>query len=71
MAERIIGMRRALRDKLEGLGSHLSWQHMTDQIGMFCFTGLTPEQCDRLMKEHHIYLTRNGRIRWVWLPRRP
>lgn len=21
-----------------------SWQHITDQIGMFCFTGLTPEQ---------------------------
>lgn len=24
--------------------SACSWQHITDQIGMFCFTGLTPEQ---------------------------
>lgn len=21
-----------------------SWNHITDQIGMFCYTGLTPEQ---------------------------
>jgi aspartate aminotransferase len=33
------------------------------QIGMFCFTGITPEQVDRLTHDHHIYLTRNGRIR--------
>ena len=32
------------------------------QIGMFAFTGLTPEQVDRLEADHHIYLTRNGRI---------
>lgn len=65
MADRIIGMRSALRSRLEGLGSPLSWHHMTDQIGMFCFTGLTPAQCDRLLQKHHVYLTRNGRIRWV------
>lgn len=29
---------------------------------MFAFSGLTPEQVDRLTNEHHIYLTRNGRI---------
>jgi len=29
---------------------------------MFSFTGLSPEQCDRLKKEFHIYLIRNGRI---------
>lgn len=33
------------------------------QIGMFCFSGLTPEQVDRLTNEYHIYMTRNGRIR--------
>ena len=33
------------------------------QIGMFCYSGLTPEQVDRLTNEFHIYLTRNGRIR--------
>lgn len=34
------------------------------QIGMFCFSGLNPEQVDRLTNEFHIYLTRNGRIRY-------
>ncbi|KAL9243726.1 hypothetical protein vseg_017580 [Gypsophila vaccaria] len=62
MAERIIGMRTALRDNLEKLGSPLSWEHITKQIGMFCYSGLTPEQVDRLTREFHIYLTRNGRI---------
>ncbi|KAI9471133.1 aspartate transaminase aat1 [Coemansia sp. RSA 989] len=62
MADRIIGMRTALRGRLEELGSSLSWNHITDQIGMFCFTGLTPAQVDRLAREFHIYLTRDGRV---------
>ncbi|XP_075498002.1 aspartate aminotransferase, mitochondrial isoform X2 [Primulina tabacum] len=62
MADRIIGMRTALRENLENLGSPLSWEHITKQIGMFCYSGMTPEQVDRLTSEFHIYLTRNGRI---------
>jgi aspartate aminotransferase len=62
MADRIISMRHALRTNLEAAGSKLPWNHITDQIGMFCFTGITPEQVDRLTHDHHIYLTRNGRI---------
>ncbi len=62
MADRIILMRKLLRAELEKLGSPHNWQHVTDQIGMFCFSGLTPEQVDRLTAEYHIYLTRNGRI---------
>jgi aspartate aminotransferase len=62
MADRIIGMRKALRENLESLGSPLSWEHVTNQIGMFCYSGMTPEQVDRLTNEYHIYMTRNGRI---------
>ncbi|KAL0306787.1 UNVERIFIED_CONTAM: Aspartate aminotransferase, mitochondrial [Sesamum radiatum] len=62
MADRIIGMRTALRENLEKLGSPLPWEHVTKQIGMFCYSGMTPEQVDRLTKEYHIYMTRNGRI---------
>ncbi|KAG8662631.1 aspartate aminotransferase, mitochondrial isoform X2 [Manihot esculenta] len=62
MADRIISMRTALRENLEKLGSPLSWKHVTKQIGMFCYSGMTPEQVDRLTKEYHIYMTRNGRI---------
>ncbi|CAM8896582.1 unnamed protein product [Rhodiola kirilowii] len=61
MADRIIGMRTALRGNLEKMSS-LSWEHVTKQIGMFCYSGMTPEQVDRLTKEYHIYMTRNGRI---------
>ena len=44
MADRIITMRSRLRDGLAREGSSLNWQHITDQIGMFCFTGLKPDQ---------------------------
>ena len=29
---------------------------------MFCFSGMTPEQVDKLAEEHSMYMTRNGRI---------
>jgi len=67
MANRIISMRVKLSDELKRLGSKRDWSHVTNQIGMFCFSGLTPEQTDELMKDHHIYLTRNGRISLVGL----
>lgn len=44
MAERIISVRSALKENLEKCGSSRSWNHITDQIGMFCFTGMTPAQ---------------------------
>ena len=44
MADRIIQMRHALRNELEKIGSKLPWNHITDQIGMFAFTGLTEAQ---------------------------
>jgi aspartate/tyrosine/aromatic aminotransferase len=34
-------MRHSLRKELESRGSALTWNHITDQIGMFCFTGMT------------------------------
>jgi aspartate aminotransferase, mitochondrial len=44
MADRIITMRKTLVDNLKKEGSNHSWQHIIDQIGMFCFTGLTEKQ---------------------------
>ena len=37
-------MRHALRNQLEQMGSKLPWNHITDQIGMFCFTGISTPQ---------------------------
>ncbi len=38
------------------------WEHILKQIGMFTFTGLSPAQCDKMVKTHHVYMTANGRI---------
>jgi len=62
MADRIITMRERLVNGLKEAGSTRDWSHITDQIGMFCFSGLSPEQVDRLASEFHIYMTKNGRI---------
>jgi len=62
MADRVINMRAQLKENLIKEGSSRNWSHITDQIGMFCFTGMTPDQVDKLMKEYSVYLTRDGRI---------
>ncbi|KDO34648.1 hypothetical protein SPRG_00710 [Saprolegnia parasitica CBS 223.65] len=63
MADRIISMRSLLKANIAKIdGSTTEWNHITDQIGMFCYTGLTEPQVDRMMAKHHIYLTKDGRI---------
>lgn len=62
MASRMIKMRSLLKENLEALGSQRDWSHVTSQIGMFCYTGLTPEQVDALAKDYSIYGTRDGRV---------
>jgi aspartate aminotransferase len=62
MSGRIITMRKVLRAKLEELGTPGTWNHITDQIGMFSFTGLTETQVLKLRDDAHIYMTKNGRI---------
>jgi aspartate aminotransferase len=62
MSGRIISMRRALRDRLEQLGTPGTWNHITDQIGMFSFTGLSEGQVLQLRDLAHVYMTKNGRI---------
>ncbi|XP_013979618.1 aspartate aminotransferase, mitochondrial [Salmo salar] len=62
MANRIITMRELLVANLKKEGSTRNWKHVIDQIGMFCFTGLKPEQVERLTKEFSVYMTKDGRI---------
>ncbi|KAL0587110.1 hypothetical protein ABG067_003168 [Albugo candida] len=66
MADRIISMRKILRSELECIdkqhGLVSDWHHITDQIGMFCYTGLTQTQVERMIEKHHIYLAKDGRI---------
>lgn len=62
VSERIIAMRNALRGELEKSGCPGDWSHITSQIGMFSYTGLTPTQCDNMINKWHCYMLRNGRI---------
>ncbi|KAH8175384.1 aminotransferase class I and II domain-containing protein [Sarocladium implicatum] len=62
MADRIITMRALLKDNLEKLGSKHDWSHITSQIGMFAYTGMTAEEMDKLAKEYSVYATKDGRI---------
>lgn len=62
MSNRIVDMRVALRQAIEAKGTPGTWNHVTDQIGMFTFTGLTKDQVVRMVEEFHIYMTGDGRI---------
>jgi len=62
VTERITKMRQLLRSTLEKIGARGTWNHVTDQIGMFSFTGLTVKQSEAMVNKHHIYMTKNGRI---------
>lgn len=62
MANRIGSMRKELVLKLKEAGSTHDWSHITSQIGMFAYTGMNAEMCDRLTNEYSIFLTKDGRI---------
>ncbi|KAL2316065.1 Aspartate aminotransferase, cytoplasmic [Schizosaccharomyces pombe] len=62
MSSRIIEMRKRLRDSLVALKTPGSWDHITQQIGMFSFTGLTPAQVQFCQERYHLYFSANGRI---------
>ena len=62
MAARIQDMRALLREGLKEAGSTKDWSHITDQIGMFAYTGLTKEQVQKMRDESAVYCTLDGRI---------
>ena len=62
MRTRIRTMRNMLADEMARIGAKRDFSFVTRQNGMFSFTGLSPEQIDRLAAEYGIYAVRNGRI---------
>ena len=62
MRDRIRTMRAALAEEMARIGAKRDFSFVTRQAGMFSFTGLTPEQVDRLATEFGVYAVRNGRI---------
>ena len=55
-------MRALLKDALIKNNTNGNWDHVTTQIGMFSFLGLSPKQCAEMIAKHHVYMTGNGRI---------
>jgi len=66
MSGRVQSMRQQLADELRRVGAPApdggNWSHITDQIGMFAFTGLSAEHADELRTKFHVYMTRDGRM---------
>lgn len=62
MHERIHKMRHLLKQKLEQIGSLRNWNHLLKQRGMFFYSGLSEEQCEKLINDHSIYVVKNGRF---------
>jgi len=62
MRVRIKKMRTALRDRLAQAGLRQDFSFITEQRGMFSYSGLTREQMQRLRQEFGIYGVDSGRI---------
>lgn len=62
MSNRIMDMRVKLKAALENNGAPGTWDHITSQIGMFSYTGLTSQQVAFMREKYHVYMTANGRI---------
>ncbi|MFV2028855.1 amino acid aminotransferase [Neisseria sp. S1] len=62
MRSRIKEMRQKFVDLLKEYGAEQDFSFIVNQNGMFSFSGLTPEQVDRLKDEFAIYAVRSGRI---------
>jgi aromatic-amino-acid transaminase len=62
MRERIAHMRTQLHQALVQLCPSHNFNYLLEQCGMFSYTGLLPEQVERLRTEHAIYLLRSGRL---------
>jgi len=62
MSGRMAEMRAGLVNKLKELGNEHDWSHVTNQIGMFAYTGLNKDQVNELREKYAIYMTMDGRI---------
>ena len=62
MRVRILAMRKALHAVLSAKVPGRDFGYILRQRGMFSYTGLSPEQVDRLREEHAVYMVRSGRI---------
>lgn len=66
MADRIHSMRKLVYDELIRLKTPGTWTHITSQIGMFSFLGLSREQA-QYCQDHNVFITLAGRANMAGL----
>jgi aspartate aminotransferase len=71
MSGRIQSMRQKLKDELVALGTPGTWDHITQQIGMFSFTGLTGKHVTHLLARLRVCGRWGGGARASVLYRQP
>jgi aspartate/tyrosine/aromatic aminotransferase len=62
MRDRINGMRALFQKSMSSRQTGRDWSFVTQQTGMFSFSGLNAAQVDTLREQHGIYIVRDGRI---------
>lgn len=62
MRERMHIMRQQLVEKLGELRPDVDFSYLAAQVGMFSYTGFSPEQIKRLKDEFGVYLIASGRM---------
>lgn len=62
VTDRLKGVRAQVLARLTELGTPGKWEPIVKQNGLFWYTGLTPLQVQKLMDEHHVYGTLDGRV---------
>ncbi|XP_034548788.1 putative aspartate aminotransferase, cytoplasmic 2 [Notolabrus celidotus] len=60
LVERCMLIREILRQRLRLLGTPGCWDHLTQQGGLYCCTGLNGQQLEFLSNRRHMYLLPSG-----------
>lgn len=61
MRQRVVSLRHGLIEALQPYGLAERFAHIAGQRGMFSYTGLSPQQVQRLRAEYSVYLVGSGR----------
>ncbi|WP_172151002.1 amino acid aminotransferase [Pseudomonas tumuqii] len=61
MRQRVAGLRLGLVEALRPYGLAERFAHIAEQRGMFSYTGLSPQQVQRLRDEYSVYMVGSGR----------
>ncbi|KAI3372423.1 hypothetical protein L3Q82_022911, partial [Scortum barcoo] len=60
IVERCMLIRNILKERLRLLGTPGCWDHLTQQGGLYCCTGLNGQQVEFLSQRRHVYLLPTG-----------